>query len=369
MPDTVFNQDISHTEIQQRILHAIKNNRLSHAFLFHGKEGAGKEAFAVELAKLLNCEKGPLFICQKCSQCIKIGNLEHPDLKFVFPVPRQSNTKPDEIADAVQIKAANPYRRVIFPGKNSYISIDSIRELKYEAKFKLYEGKKKVFIISEADQMRPEAANALLKILEEPPQNLMLILITSKIHKILPTIRSRAQLVHFPPHHGDVMLKIIKSYIASPPDHLSRIIRLSLGNIKLAFDFIENDIIRKRDQAVEFLRKVVVLEKSHEFMTELYNISGNRDRRNMFLLLFFLLTWFHDAHHCKVNPASTDYLINSDLKNNLEGFVKGYPHADYHELIRTTQSAIGELEDPRNLNPTLIFTNLSIKLNRLIKQN
>ena len=368
MEKNIFNPEIGHFDIQERILSSIKNDRMPHAFLFYGKEGTGKEAFTLEIAKLLNCEKGPYIICGKCSQCIKIGKLEHPDVKFIFPIPSSSNVKPEDIAEVLQEKAANPYRRTSFGSKNTFISIDTIRELKYEAKFKLYEGKKKVFIISEADEMRPEAANALLKILEEPPDNLMLILISSRIHRILPTIRSRSQLVHFPALEGDEILKIIRQYTPEPPEHLAMIIRLALGNIKLAFDFIENDVMEKRDQAIDFLRSVVVIEKSNELMNKIYSITASRDRRNMMLLLFFLLTWFRDALHYKYQAKKTEQFINSDLEKNLGGFVSGYPDADFDKIITATQNAISDLEDPRNLNPTLIFTDLSIKLNSLIKQ-
>lgn len=367
MEKQLFNAEIGHLEIQQRILHSIKSERLPHAFLFYGKEGTGKEAFTIEIAKLLNCEKGPLVICGKCPSCIKISNLGHPDIKFIFPTPGSKSVKPEDIAEAQQEKSRNPYKRVSFPGKSTFISIDMIRELKYESKFKLYEGKKKVFIIAEADKMRPEAANALLKLLEEPPANLMLILISSQIHRILATMKSRCQLIHFPPLEGDIILKIIRKFTPQPPEHLASLIRLALGNIKLAFDFVDEDVLQKRDQAVDFLRKVVLIEKSHELLINIDEITNSRDRRNMTLLLFFLLTWFHDAYHYKISPQQTGYLINSDLISNLEGFVNGYPQADFSQIISHTQKAIQDLEDPRNLNPTLIFTDLSIKLNRSIK--
>jgi DNA polymerase-3 subunit delta' len=368
MDKLLFNSELGHAEIQERILQTIRNDRLPHAFLFYGKEGSGKDAFAIELAKLLNCEKGPLFICQKCSQCIKIGKLQHPDIRFIFPIPSQTNSKPEDIADALKEKAENPYRRITFSGKNSFIAIDTIRELKYEAKFKLYEGQKKIFIISEAEEMRPEAANALLKILEEPPDNLMLILISSHIYRILPTLRSRSQLVYFPPLPGDEILKIIRKYTSKQPENISRIIRLALGNIKLAFDFIEDDILTQRDQAIDYLRKAVVIEKSHELINNIQLITASRDRRQMILLLFFLLTWFHDALQLKFNPTQSDYLINSDVDEKLKGFINGYPYTDYQRAIQDTQKAIQDLDDPRNFNPTLIFTDLSIKLNRSIKK-
>ncbi len=369
MEANTFNDEIGHPEIQEQLLNSIKTDRLPHAFIFYGNEGCGKEAFAIEVAKLLNCEKGPLFICQNCSSCLKISHLQHPDIQFIFPTPSTGNVKPEDIGESIREKAQNPYRRVRFRGKNSFISIDTVRDLKREAKYKLYEGQKKVFIISEADEMRPEAANALLKILEEPPANLMLILITSRIHRILPTIRSRCQLIHFAPLDGDQVVKIIHKYQPDPPEHLSRIIRLALANIKLAFDFIEEDVLEQRDLAVDFLRKVVIIEKSQELLALIDKITASRDRRQMGQLLFFLLTWFKDALHCQADPTRNEYLINMDLTQNLQGFVKGYPGADYAGSIAAVQDAVRELEDPRNLNPTLIFNNLAIKLNSLIKRN
>ncbi len=349
------------------ILNSLRSDRLPHAYLFYGNEGSGKDAFAIELAKLLNCERGPLAVCQTCSQCIKISQLNHPDVHFIFPTPSSSNIKPQEIAAAREEKAANPYRRIRFPGKNTFIGIDTVRELKGEAKYKLYEGKKKIFIISEAEQMRPEAANAILKILEEPPDNLLLILITSRIHRILPTIRSRCQLIHFPTLPGDQVLRIIRKYSPEPPEHLSRIVRLASDNVKLAFDFLEDDVLAKRDRAIDFLRKVVRLDKSHELMKEVENITGTRDRQEMERFLFFLLTWFRDAIRLQAAPEMADRIANSDLEKNLRKFVEGYPEADYPRIVEEIQQAMAQLEDPRNLNPTLIFTNLSIKLYQLIK--
>lgn len=371
MTDTTltFNPEIGHESIQARILTAVKSGRLPHAFLFYGDEGAGKEAFAIELAKLLNCQKGPLITCQECSQCLKIAHFQHPDVKFVMPTPSSSNVKPETVAEILQEKAHNPYQSVRFAGKNSYIGIDTIRELKKEAKYKLYEGKKKVFIISQADQMRPEAANALLKLLEEPPDNLMLILITSRLHRILPTIRSRCQLVHFPPLPGDRMLQIIRKYHSSPPEHLSLIIRLSLGNLKLAFNFIENDVLEKREKAIEFLRKVVVIEKSQELLREIDQITAARDRGDIYLLLYFLLTWFRDAIRLKLGLTDPEHLINTDKARNLTGFVGGYPHANFTKCISLVEAAIADLEDARNLNPSLILMDLAIKLNLNIKKS
>ncbi|NIW78927.1 MAG: AAA family ATPase, partial [Calditrichae bacterium] len=263
MSHTTFAPQIGHEHIQQKILHSVDHNRLSHAYLFYGPEGTGKDAFAISLAQLLNCGLSNGELDCESPQAIKIANLQHPDLKFVFPTPAQSALKEEDLVEALQEKARNPYQRLTFSGKNTFIGIDTIRELKREARFKLYEGKKKVFIISEADKMRVEAANALLKLLEEPPHNLMLILTTANIYKILPTIKSRCQLIKFSQLPQEKMETLLRQYGPDSDQRaLSIIIRLSGGNIKKAFYFLEKDILQVREQAIELLRKVVVIERA-----------------------------------------------------------------------------------------------------------
>ncbi|GAB4337168.1 MAG: AAA family ATPase [Calditrichia bacterium] len=368
MEHTTFSTVVGHAPIQNRILTAIKSNRLPHAYLFYGNEGTGKDAMAIEVAKLINCDQGPLHVCGNCTNCKKIANLQHPDIRFIFPIPSSSNVKLEEIGAAIQQKAENPYRRYHFPKKNVFIGIDTIRDLKNEAKFKLYEGRKKVFIISEADEMRPEAANALLKMLEEPPDNVMLILTTSKIHRLLPTIRSRCQLVHFPKLPGDFALKVLQRYLQPPPENLPKILRLAQDNIKLAFDFVEQDVLEMRNDAVDFLRKLVLIEKSRDLQEHINKITDSKDRKAMGLILYFILTWFRDAIQLKMKSSTSAPLFNEDLQNSVNKFVIAYPNTKYIEAVEQVQIARSELEDPRNLNPTLIFTHLAIKLNSLIRK-
>ena len=147
---------------------SLKNDRLSHAYLFVGEEGVGKETVAQRLAKILNCQRQSLEACGECSSCKKIERFLHPDVKYLKP-----------------------------EGPSQTIKIDHILKLQHEIYLKAFEGRKKVFIISSAERMTQEAANAFLKTLEEPPGEAVLILITSHPEKLLPTITSRCQLVRF----------------------------------------------------------------------------------------------------------------------------------------------------------------------------
>ena len=293
MDKTVFSNNVGHFEIQKKIMSSFQRNRLSHAYLFYGTEGTGKEAFAIQLAKLLNCEKENFQICDSCSQCLKIDKLQHPDVRFIFPIPSKKNLKEEDFLKALNEKAKNPYKRVTFTGKNTFISIDTIRDLKKESGFKTYEGRKKVYIFSEADQLRPEAANAMLKLLEEPPANLMLILITSNIHKIIPTIKSRCQIMRFRQLPEEQIQKIVSRYEPeADKKNLRLLIRLAGFNIKRVFDFLEFDVLEMREYSLEFLRKLTLLNRSQELMAILEKLSGQKGRNEARQILWFLLIWF-----------------------------------------------------------------------------
>ncbi|HQV32107.1 MAG TPA: hypothetical protein PKV71_09540, partial [Calditrichia bacterium] len=298
----------------------------------------------------------------------KVRHLQHPDVQFILPTPAQSNLKEDELRDARREIAANPYKRADFGGKNTFIGIDTIRELKHEARFKLYEGRRKVFIISEADTLRIEAANALLKLLEEPPDNLMLILVTANIHRMLPTIRSRCQTVRFSRLEEQALVDILKAHAPkADPATLPSLARLSGFNLKRAFDFLNRDVIKIRDNAIDFLRKAVLLHRGQEIMQIIEATTARRDLEEARLLLWFLLLWFQDLLHLRSNPDKSQPLYNADQLTTLERFMGFTANADIAAIVWDIEKAVQAINDPRNYNPQLIFTDLAIALHRHLR--
>ena len=366
-----FAPQAGHLEIQQNILISHLGGRMPHAYLFYGPEGCGKEALAIALAQLLNAGKPDGQIDDQSATAMKIAHLQHPDLKFIMPTPAQSNIKDGELTDALKEKALNPYRKVTFSGKNLFIGIDTIRELKKEAGFKLYEGRKKVFIISEADQMRVEAANALLKLLEEPPDNLMLILITSNIYKMLPTIKSRCQMLRFGFLPEPLAVEIVRRHAPkeSAGADIALLIRLSGFNLKRTFDFLDSNVLEIRDIAIEFLRKIVMIHKSHDLLKLIEPIAAKKDREDTQLLLWFLLLWFQDLLHLNEQNLPAEQLYNFDKKDTLDKFRAFTPNADIIGIVRELEDGLQALGDVRNFNPLLILGDLAIKLQKLIRRN
>jgi len=163
-----FSEIIGQEHVIQTLTNAISSGMISHAYLFAGPRGSGKTSIARLLAKAVNCEnreEGEAEPCNKCSSCLEI--------------------KDGRALDLIEIDAA------------SHRGIDEIRELKEGIKFAPTKSKYKVFIIDECHQLTKEAANAILKILEEPPSHAIFILATTEIHKMIPTIISRCQRFDF----------------------------------------------------------------------------------------------------------------------------------------------------------------------------
>jgi DNA polymerase III subunit delta' len=153
---------------------ALRSGRIAHAYLFVGPEGVGRRAAAMAFAQTLLCEIGGDDACGSCAACRKVAAGAHPDLRIIAPGGRTES---------------GAERRAV--------GIEQIRDLKHDASYPPYEARWKVFIVEDAEAMRAEAANSLLKVLEEPPAQSVIVLISESASALLPTIASRSQIVRF----------------------------------------------------------------------------------------------------------------------------------------------------------------------------
>lgn len=171
---------------------AVASGRLAHAYLIAGPEGCGRLSMALDLAACMICPEDPAGYCGKCNHCRRLFAMNHPDVRLT--VPRTAAVTVEDEAALLAARASDGITPVRFPG-NTGIGIGQIREIEARLSRKSFEGRGHVEIILDAHLMRREAANALLKTLEEPPPKTLLILTTSFLSGILPTVRSRAHCV------------------------------------------------------------------------------------------------------------------------------------------------------------------------------
>jgi DNA polymerase III subunit gamma/tau len=206
---------------------AYLNNSISQAYLFDGISGIGKSLVAKIFIKLINCEnptKG-LNPCNKCKNCINIDN--------------------DRFIDLIHIKPTST---------KEVIKIEKIREIEEKIAYKTFEGKFKVILIEDADQMNISSSNAILKTLEEPPENTIFILTASKISRLPDTILSRCQKILFSPLSKELISSKLKiEYTNLKQEDLKIASSISQGSITIAKEIIDNDILVFRREFFETL--------------------------------------------------------------------------------------------------------------------
>ncbi|MBL1227551.1 DNA polymerase III subunit delta' [Enterococcus sp. BWR-S5] len=239
-------EEYQQLEQQQPLLYkqlqkSFEHGRVAHAYLFEGDAGTGKRAFASWLTKRIFClniiDGNP---CNQCVNCTRINENEHPDVLFVRP-------------------------------EGQTIKVDQIRQLKTEYSKSGMETQQKVFIIEQAEKMSIGAANSLLKFLEEPEGKVVAILETASIGKILPTIQSRCQVLHFQPLDREKMVSLLKdegigektaTLLAALTNSLTKAVEISRDEwfneareiIKQWFDYLEKDDL----QAFIYVQKKMV---------------------------------------------------------------------------------------------------------------
>ena len=205
-----FSNIVGQQSLKAQLVQTVRENRISHARLFLGPEGAGSLPLAIVYAQYINCpHRGENEPCGRCPSCNKFNKLAHPDLHFVFPVVKPGSGKPAVsdlfIKEWREAVIANPYitynqwlERMGSENKQGGIFVDESKEILNKLSFKTYEAEYKIMIIWLAEKMNAQTANKLLKILEEPPEKTVFLLIVESANFMLPTILSRTQISRVP---------------------------------------------------------------------------------------------------------------------------------------------------------------------------
>jgi len=344
----------------QRFSNCMTTGRFSHAYLFYGPEGSGKEAIALEIAKALNCQHRESKPCNECASCTKISQLRHPDVKFI--IPESKSWSPQELRQKYELKAENPYSRIEYTGTTS-ISIDKIRELKNEAKYTPYEAKKKVFILTETEKLTREGANSFLKLLEEPPDNLLIILINSSLNMILDTIKSRCQIIYFPPLSIDEASSVISKF-QSISEYERKIIRISQGNLKNIFENLIQEIDDKRNIVYDFL-KASASGSAIKIQEVVDVIAQRRDKNFLLDVLNLLILWFKDAIHL-ISAEDRVEIINVDFEEEIKRFTKVYANSDFEFIVTEIEKTVSNVHN--NVYTPLLLTVLGIHIKKHLQR-
>jgi DNA polymerase III subunit delta' len=352
----------------------LQNREIAHAYLFHGPEGIGKDALAIEFAKTLMCEKGKMEACGSCKNCRRMDLLQHPNIKIVFALPAGKGEKAGddpvsvlteaqvaEVRDQIQRKAKDPYHRIEVP-KANFIKINSVRDIKRDASMSRTEDGPKIFMIFNAELMNAEASNSLLKTLEEPLPGIILLLTSSAKNQLLPTIISRCQMLRcdsLPEAEIEAALIEREGIDQSTANLAARLSNGSYGNARV---LSSQNMADERQEVVDFLR--LVLGKNKTMLLEsIDRLASTTERPDIERWLKLLHAWLRDALILQqiAQPPPFD-----DDKQSLKNFVTKFKQANLFAAIQSIEKAIAHLD--KNVYLHLILTTLAIDLRNLITE-
>ncbi len=307
--DNVIGQD----RVKKILKSALEEKRLAHALLFCGSEGVGKRALAFELAKAVNCETLHSDACDECRSCRKVASLNHPDVKFILPLTSDKDTEHER--KALLSMTQDPY----FMGEqggNPSVSIDRVRQVERDINYGAFEGKKKVIVILEADKMKAEAASALLKTLEEPRTDALLILTTSKPDSMLPTVLSRCQKLNLELlRDGEVEKELIEK-MGLDQKQARLVSSIADGSLTRANQWASGNLDEELNAALDFI-STSILKDELKILNIIENSAVRGARENVQRTLKMMLIWLKDIflYSQGLNDRVTNLGRLEDLEN------------------------------------------------------
>lgn len=368
-----FAKVIAQQRVKSMLSGAIKAHAIAHAYCFHGIEGIGKDALALAFAQVLNCSKprelsdGNIDACGECKNCMDASRLEHPNIAFITALPAGKATTKSEDSPLLQLsedmlaaykheisqKAEDPYHSIHLPNAQT-IRIASIREIKKHVRMSAMQEGRRVFIISQAEKMNMEAANAFLKTLEEPHDNITFILTTSQKDLLPQTILSRCQQVYCDLLPSDAVIEALHAKHGLSLSEAQLIEAFAQGSYGRALSFMNEDMQSMRTEIIDVLRSALK-RKSYrlELLQQIETVLNGKDRPMQELLLRMLALWLRDCHYAASVPNIDDGIMNKDQVESIRKFSSAFPDADYHSILHVIEQAIEHIR--RNVNGQLVM--------------
>ncbi|MDR0419095.1 MAG: DNA polymerase III subunit delta' [Prevotellaceae bacterium] len=371
-----FKDVVGHTELKRRLIQAVKDRRISHAQLFVGKEGVGALPLALAYAQYLSCQNPKDDdSCGDCPTCHKFASLVHPDLHFVLPVGSKKS-KPITnwfIRDWRKAFSQNPYITeqqwydiIDMENKQGVISVAEAESIIAKLNYKAYEGKFKVMIVWLPERMNAQAANKLLKLIEEPPQQTVFLLVSVNKGGLLKTILSRTQQISVPPIDKNSIAEALEKRHSISNSVAKSVASLSEGSYIDAIHLAQNS----NEKQKYFEQFVYLMHQSYASSPDnVLNLlhwaedmaSFNREKQKRFLLYaermireIFILNQkvekvvYLGGEEATFSAKFSPFINSKNVARLYEEFNLAYLHISY------------------NGNAKMVFTDLALKLMKLI---
>ncbi len=317
-----FDNLLSNSKIKKRLLSYLKSERIPHSLIFSGPSSANTYSFAISFAKAINCLDEKEDFCDKCKHCIEINKEIFPDVKTVYP-------------------------------DGAYYSKKQIKELVSDNAIKPMKGEKKVYIITDSHLMNEATSNSLLKVIEEPAQFNVFILLTSNINGLLPTITSRCQNIKFTP---PLKIEIERQLIANGQEQeKARVLSYLINvNMETILSSNHNELLEKRSNIFLVFEKLIRKKDIADVLLDLTHRSRSREKfiRYFIELVNLMIILLRDLMVLKIDTDS-ETIINIDYKKNLKDLSKLITINKTLFLIKQMELLFRDIS--RNLNSKVLI--------------
>lgn len=368
-----FSEIYAYSDIKEKLCKSVLNGHVAHALMLSANEGGAGLQMALAYATYLNCEnKLENDSCGECPSCHKIDKLIHPDLSFFFPLTStKSQQKPlgelflKEWREFVQ---KHPYGTWVDWGnfigaenKQLIISKDESKRILAVSSMKAFEGEYKINLIWLPEYLNVYSANALLKILEEPPAKTVFILITENVEKLLPTIVSRTQVLRLPPYNVEALSHILREKYGIEQDKAETAAQISQGNLNEALSICSevenNQHLLIREWLLDCYKNdaLALVNKADEFQ------KWGREAQKAFLRLALSI-----LRETMIATSGHDNLIN--VPENQKVFINKLSKNGWEKIARIAEElnkTYYHLE--RNLHPKIVFLDSSMLISAIFR--
>lgn len=378
-----FSDIIGQQELKRHLARSVDSGRISHAQLFTGLSGAGSLALAVAYAQYIHCtNRHDGDSCGECPSCRQIEALAHPDLHFVFPVNKQGKKSGEVILSSNFMEL---WREVFNQNKGYFspqqwfdalnlgktlkgvITTKESEEIIRRLSFKSFESAYKTMIIWLPETMNDEAANRILKILEEPWERTVFILVSERADLLLKTIISRTQEVSVPRLTAEDLIPLVEQSGESNPEKVRNIARLAGGDIlelRRLTGGLEDDVRRENFEAFCSVMRLSYNDKHLELMTWADDVAQlSRERQRYMLLDFSRLLREAFMLHAGIAEASYLWGEEADFCRKFAPFIGG---ANIEPIIEQIELALRQIN--QNGNPRIVFNHFALAVSKHINR-
>lgn len=378
----LFSEILGQNHIKSHLTKSADAGRIPHAQLFVGPEGSGTLPTAIAYAQYILCGNKNSENTNGNDACnLKFKNISHPDLHFAFPVTTNDKVKRHPVSKHFleewrQLIDQQPYGNLFdwykmlgVDNKQGQIGVDEALDIVKSLSLKSYEGGHKVMLIWMAEKMNIAASNKLLKLIEEPPEKTIFILITEDEEQIISTIRSRCQVLHFPRLPEVIITEALVKKYNIDESVANKIAQQSNGNFNKACDLVYQDSedIQFEKWFIAWVRTAFKAKGNKSAIRELIAWSeeiAKTGRETQKQFLHFCINYFRQAMLLNYKANELVYLEPKSESFKLEKFAPFVHDSNIMEITQELQDAIYHIE--RNGNSKIILTDLSIKLTRLL---